>query len=70
MQIEEIKQKILAKEGRLKNTETGLSNTDKIGHSKKTKENSTNKSKRHKDKNNNQMQKQHKIFGVRYGSNR
>ena len=39
LQLEEISQKVLAKEGRLKNTERGSNNTDKTGHSKTTKEN-------------------------------
>ena len=41
-QFEEIYQMILAKEGRLKDTETGLSNIIKLGYSKITKENSKN----------------------------
>ena len=42
VQLEEINQKILAKERRLKRDRQTLNNTDKTGHSKTTKENSIN----------------------------
>ena len=37
MQLEEINQKVLAKEGRLKKYRDSVNNTDKTGHSKTTK---------------------------------
>ena len=43
VQFEETYQKVLMKERRLKNTETGLKNQNKTRYSKTTKENSTNK---------------------------
>ena len=43
MKLEEINQKILAKEGTLKDSETGSSNTNKTEHSKIMRENYTDK---------------------------
>ena len=69
IKLEEINQKVLAKEGRLNKYRQRVNNTDKTGLSKTAKENSTNKwdemSRKHI---NNQMQGKLKDLGRKYGN--
>ena len=69
IQLEEINQKVLVKEGRLKRYQQRVNNTDKTGHSKTTKENSINNLEEMTLKHtNNQMQKKPNDFRLKYGS--
>ena len=69
MQLKEINPKILAKRVDLKHTKTGSSDTNKIGHSKITKENSAKKSVEDaRGQTNNRIQEKQKHFGVNNGN--
>ena len=69
VQLEEINKKVLSKEGRLRRYRQRVKNTDKAGHSKTTKEDSTNNWEEMTRKpTNNRMQKKANDFGLKNGN--